>query len=459
MHALDRKLLRDFRRLWAQALAIALVLACGIAVLVTTFGMHNALQATRAAYYAEQRFADVFAATRRAPLSLMAEIEAIPGVLAAEARVQGAAILDLPGRTQTAVGQVISLPASGENALNLPLLRAGRLPDPTEPDEVAVNEPFAKANGFVPGDTFEANLDGRKRTLTITGTMLSPEFIYTIGPGALMPDNEGFGILWMPATAAEAAFDMGGAFNFVSLSLARGADTATVIDRLDDLLEPYGGLGAYDRTEQQSNAFLDAEITQLRSTALILPPVFFGISAFLVNMVLGRIIALERSEIGLLKALGYSDVGNLHPLPPPRSPRRGDRHHHRLHRRQLAFPRHGRALRRVLRLPLPHLYRVMVGLPDRGPPRPRHRRPRRGSGRDARGAPAARRRHGAPGAAELPPHDPRPRPRGAPPLPAHHDDLPELHPLARPHRAFGPRPRARSRDPRGRQLLRRQSRT
>jgi putative ABC transport system permease protein len=308
MHALDRKLLRDFRRLWAQALAIALVLACGVAVLVTTFGMHNALEDTRAAYYAEQRFADVFAATRRAPLSLLPEIEAIPGVLAAEARVQGAAILDLPGRTQTAVGQVISLPPGGENALNLPLLRAGRLPDPGAPDEVAVNEPFAEANGFRPGDTFEANLDGRKRTLTITGTMLSPEFIYTIGPGALMPDNEGFGILWMPAVTAEAAFDMAGAFNFVSLSLARGADTATVMDRLDTLLEPYGGLGAYDRAEQQSNAFLDAELSQLRSTALILPPVFFGISAFLVNMVLGRIIALERSEIGLLKALGYSDA-------------------------------------------------------------------------------------------------------------------------------------------------------
>ena len=308
MDALDRKLLRDFRRLWAQALAIALVLACGVAVLVTTFGMHTALEDTRRAYYDGNRFADVFSATRRAPLTLMAEIEAMDGVLAAEARVQGAAILDLPGRTQTAVGQVISLPASGENLLNLPILRAGRLPDPAAAGEVAVNEPFALAHGFRPGDTFEANLDGRKRTLTITGTMLSPEFIYTIGPGALMPDNEGFGILWMPERAAQAAFDMEGAFNFVSLALARGANIEAVKERLDDLLEPYGGLGAYDRTQQQSNAFIDAEITQLRSTALILPPVFFGISAFLVNMVIGRIIALERSEIGLLKALGYSDV-------------------------------------------------------------------------------------------------------------------------------------------------------
>jgi putative ABC transport system permease protein len=308
MHALDKKLLRDFRRLWAQALAIALVLACGVAVLVTTFGMHTALEETRRAYYEGNRFADVFAAARRAPLTLMAEIEAIDGVLSAEARVQGAAILDLPGRVQTAVGQVISLPASGENDLNVPILLAGRLPDPVAPGEVAVNAPFAEANGFRPGDTFEANLDGRKRTLTITGTMLSPEFIYTIGPGALMPDNEGFGILWMPERAAQAAFDMEGAFNFVSLALARGANVEAVKERLDDLLEPYGGLGAYDRSQQQSNAFIDAEITQLRSTALILPPVFFGISAFLVNMVIGRIIALERSEIGLLKALGYSDL-------------------------------------------------------------------------------------------------------------------------------------------------------
>jgi putative ABC transport system permease protein len=308
MDALDRKLLRDFRRLWAQALAIALVLACGVAVLVTTFGMHNALEETRRAYYEGNRFADVFSAARRVPLSLLPEIAGIDGVLVAEARVQGEAVLDLPGRVETAVGRIISLPNGGDNELNVPILRSGRLPDANAATEVAVNEPFAEANGFRPGDTFTANLNGRARTLTITGTVLSPEFIYTIGPGALMPDNEGFGILWMPDRAASAAFDMAGAFNFVSLALASGANVEAVKERLDDVLEAYGGLGAYDRSQQESNAFIDAEITQLRSTALILPPVFFAISAFLVNMVIGRIIALERSEIGLLKALGYSNV-------------------------------------------------------------------------------------------------------------------------------------------------------
>ena len=112
----------------------------------------------------------------------------------------------------------------------------------------------------------------------------------------------------MAEPAAAAAFDLVGAFNSVSLKVSADARTAEVIDRVDDLPEPYGGIGAHDRTRQESNAFVDAEIRQLRSMAYVLPPLFFGIAAFLVNMVIGRIIALERSEIGLLKAIGYSDL-------------------------------------------------------------------------------------------------------------------------------------------------------
>lgn len=306
MHAIDRKLLRDFRRLWAQALAIAIVLACGVAILITSFGMYRALDETRDAYYERNRFADVFANARRAPMQLVRQIEEIPGVQTVEARVTGNVILDIPGRVETAVGSILSLPEIGEPQLNVPLLRAGRLPTATS--EVAVNEPFARANGFTLGDQFDANLNGRKQTLTITGTLLSPEFIYTLGPGALMPNNRTFGILWMPRSSAEAAFDMVGAFNEISLAVDARTQLAPVFDALDDLLDPYGGLGAIGRKDQLSNAFIDAEITQLGSMAFILPPVFFGISAFLVAMVMGRIIALERSEIGLLKALGYSDV-------------------------------------------------------------------------------------------------------------------------------------------------------
>lgn len=308
MTALDRKLLRDFRRLWAQALAIALVLACGVAILLITLGTYISLEETRGAYYERNRFADVFAQANRAPRWLLPEIRDIEGVRTAEARLSHFAVLDVPGREETVTAHILSLPSTGLPHLNLPVLREGRLPAVDAEDEVAVNQPFAVANHLKPGDTFEANLNGRLRELTLTGTLLSPEFIYTIGPGALMPDNETFGILWMPEIAVAAAFDMDGAFNSVTLKLNRGAAAEDVIDRVDDLLEPYGGLGAFGRDDQISNSFIESELEQQKTAAMILPPIFYAISAFLVSMVIGRIIALERSEIGLLKAIGYSDV-------------------------------------------------------------------------------------------------------------------------------------------------------
>lgn len=306
MQALDRKLLRDFKRLWVQALAIAMVLACGVAILLTAVGMYQALQGTQEAYYGRNRFADVFATARRAPVSLLPEIAAVEGVLALEARVSGYANLDMPGRAKGAVGRILSLPESGPPQLNLPVLRSGHWPQ--LPGEVAVNAPFALANGLGPGDHFLANLNGQQRRLTVTGTALSPEFIYTLGPGALMPDNLSFGIIWMRREEAEAAYDMAGAFNDLTLKTARGVQEEEVIARLDQLLEPYGGQGAVGRAQHGSHAIVDAEISQMKGTAMVLPPIFFGISAFLVSMVMGRIVALERSEIGLLKAVGYSDA-------------------------------------------------------------------------------------------------------------------------------------------------------
>ncbi len=308
MRALDKKLLRDLRRLWAQSLAIAMVLGCGVAILLTTYGMYGALEDTRTAYYQRNRFADVFADANRVPQPLAQEIQSIEGVRTVQTRIVEHVIIDIPGRIETITGRILSLPDTGTPRLNVPLVRRGRLPEPTRTDEVAVNDPFAKANGLTPGDTFYANLNGQKRELTLTGTLLSPEFIYTIGPGALMPDNRNFGILWMPERTVAAAFDMEGAFNNVTLRLEAAANEDEVIDQLDELLTPYGGLGAFGRDEQVSNSFIDAEIEQQRTGAMILPPIFYGVSAFLLSMVIGRIIALERSEIGLLKAVGYSDA-------------------------------------------------------------------------------------------------------------------------------------------------------
>ncbi|MCG8558423.1 MAG: ABC transporter permease [Hyphomicrobiales bacterium] len=308
MSALDRKLWRDLRRMWAQALAIAMVMAAGVATLLLAVGAYRSLEETRSAYYDRYRFADVFASATRAPEALKQRMLEIPGVAAVETRIVKSALLDIEGMAEPATGFAISLPDHRRLQLNRLYLRAGRLPEPGRAEEVTVNEAFAKAHGFRLGDRFKAILNGRKRTLTIVGIALSPEFIYALGPGDIVPDGRRFAVMWMSEKALESIFDLDGAFNSVGVKLLRDASESEIVKRIDDILEGFGGTGAFGRKDQQSHAFIDSELEQLRAMSRVMPPIFLLVSAFLINMTLSRLIALEREQIGLLKAVGYGRI-------------------------------------------------------------------------------------------------------------------------------------------------------
>jgi putative ABC transport system permease protein len=305
MPPLRRKVLRDLVRLWAQVLAIALVLAAGVATLILGNGAYASLFETRARYYEDYRFADVFADVTRAPRALLAEIEEIGGVLEAEARIVKLGLLDIDGMKEPGSVQFVSLPVNGAG-LNQLHLRLGRLPDPQSAREIVIDAGFASAQNLAPGDTLPVLMNGQRRDLLITGVALSPEFIYALGPGQMMPDPRRFGIVWSPRASLEAAFDLEGAFSNVVLKLAPGADPDRVIEALDRLTAPYGGTGASPRKDQISHAFLDAELKQLSAMVKVLPPIFLLVAAMLVNMTLSRLITLEREQIGLLKAIGYT---------------------------------------------------------------------------------------------------------------------------------------------------------
>lgn len=304
--ALNRKLWRGLWHLRGQVLAIGLIMASGIGVLVMGLSIVEALDETARAYYERYRFGHVFAQVKRAPLRIVAELAAVPGVQTVETRVVQTALIDIATFDEPVVARLVSLPTTRAPHLNLVALRSGRMLAAHGRDEALISEPFAQAHGLRVGATIRAILNGTWRELTIVGIALSPEYVYAIGPGALMPDDARFGVLWMSEETLQAAFDLTGAFNDVSISLLRGASEQSVVEHVDRILEPYGAVGAYERADQLSNWFLMNEIKQLRTLSRILPTVFLAVAAFLTNMVLARLIAIERSEIGLLKAFGYT---------------------------------------------------------------------------------------------------------------------------------------------------------
>ncbi|WP_100642653.1 ABC transporter permease [Alteromonas facilis] len=308
MTPLNKKLLRDLWRLRGQVLAIALVIGSGVATLVMSISTVDALKATTDAYYQRYQFADVFAYATRAPERLSAELRNIPGVAQVQPRITQYANVDIVGFNEPVVGQVVSAPAQGKASLNQLVLRKGDWLSPNANDEIILNESFAEAHRIAINDTISLTLNGTKRSFRVVGYALSPEFIYSIGPGSLMPDDKRFGVMWLNREALEAAFDLENAFNAVAIKLMLNARLSEVLTAVDNILAPYGGVSAISRDDQLSNWFVMNEIEQQRTMATILPFIFILVSVFLTNMVLSRLIATERTEIGLLKAFGYSRV-------------------------------------------------------------------------------------------------------------------------------------------------------
>lgn len=304
---LDRKLLRDLWRMRWQVGAIALLIACGVAVAVMAFSAQRALAEAQRAFYAETRFADIFASAKRAPISRARDLAAINGVVAVDGRIVQSGLMNVPGLQRPATARLISLPDDPARSLNQVRLVRGRMPDPTRVGEAVALKTFMDAAGVRLGEPLKATINGREIILTIVGAVLSPEYVYVPSSESFMPDDAHQGVVWAPRRTVERAGGMSGAFNSTSLVLASGASLPAVLAEVDRVLAPYGGRAAYARADQPSHAFLDAELKELSTSASILPPVFLIVAASLVHLVVTRLVDAEREQIGLLKAFGYCD--------------------------------------------------------------------------------------------------------------------------------------------------------
>jgi putative ABC transport system permease protein len=304
----NRMFWRDLWHLRGQVSAAALVVACGVAAFVSMRSTYESLLFAQAEYYAAYRFADVFIQVKRAPENIAARIAEIPGVAQVRTRAAMPVTLDVPGLQEPVTGQLISVPDRRRPMINDLFLRRGRYVEANRDDEVIISEAFAVANQLNVGDSIGAIINGRWQRLRIVGTALSPEYIYEVGRGTIFPDNRRFGVMWMAERVLAAAFNMDGAFNDLALTLSAGASQADVIERLDLLLSRYGGLGAYGREDQLSHRFISDEIAQNRVTSTYIPAIFLSVAAFLLHTVLSRLVAMQRTEIGLLKAFGYSNA-------------------------------------------------------------------------------------------------------------------------------------------------------
>lgn len=296
MKALGRKALRDLWLMRGQALAIALVIASGIAMLVMSQATLDSLRNTSATLYQAYRFSDVWSHLKRAPQNAADRLRELPGVSEVETRTFASAKVDLPGFDESISASVISLPGSGQPRQNRLHLRTGRLFLPDSAGEMLISDAFAQAHQLSPGHKLRLTINGRSQWLTIVGIATSPEYLQQVNPATGLPDYKRFVIVWMPEHALQAAMNMDGAFNQVALKLAAHAREREVIEAVDTALLRYGGQGAFGRIDQPSYRALRDELQSLATMARMFPTIFLGVAAFLLNVVFKRLIGMQRDQ-------------------------------------------------------------------------------------------------------------------------------------------------------------------
>lgn len=306
---LNKKLLRDLWQSRTQAAAVAVIVACGVATYIAINSAYRNLLLTRDTYYEQYRFADFEIMVDRAPQSSAFKLEAIPGVRSVRARIVQDVNVDIEDVPESRTGRIVSMPDRPRPVLNDIHLMKGRYFEPGQLNEVILSSRFAESNKVNIGDNIDVSIDRKKHTLNVVGFALSPEYVYLIrNVQELVPSPERFGILWVPEDFAETALDLREACNNLVGTVDDEKKLGFILDEADQILESYGVIAKTKRENQISHRFISDEIKGLSVNARVTPTIFLSISAMIILVLLTRMVRHERTEIGLLKAYGYSSA-------------------------------------------------------------------------------------------------------------------------------------------------------
>lgn len=304
-----RKLIRDLMQRKGSILALLVIIAIGVGCYVGMAAVWRDMDGSRSRYYTDYRLTDFTVDLKRAPGWAIQGCESVPNVRAVRGRVSMSVLLDLPRLDEPISGTAISMPMSPRPVLNDILVRSGCWFSGASDREVILNDAFAKANHLKPGDRVKVLLLDKQHELLVVGTAMSPEFVYLIpAGGGLAPDPARFGVMYLSERFLQESCDLQGAFNQL-IGQAHDASRSALdrtLELIKEKLDPFGVTNTTPIQEQASVRFLADELMGLKASSQVMPTIFLGVATLVLNVLVGRMVAQQRTVIGTLKAVGYS---------------------------------------------------------------------------------------------------------------------------------------------------------
>ncbi|MDW7678550.1 MAG: FtsX-like permease family protein [Bacillota bacterium] len=302
-----KKMIRDMRESKGAYIASLVIIIIGLLLFTAMNLAVENLRSSREDFYTRQHFADGFASVRSIPSTETAKLSSIPGIDRIQGRlVREVQVLNL-AREENVYLRLVSLDPGEENPINGMRLELGNPLQPREPN-VWVDNKFFEANDLALEDGLQVIAGGRAQDLIIVGVGRSPEFIYaTRSVTDVYPTPETFGIAFVPSDVMKRMFPEEPGYNDLVFTLESGTVYDDVKDVLEARLKRFGLLSLFPRDDQMSHLYLDMEITGVSAMSKGMPFLFLSISAMILYIVLKRLVEQQRGQIGIMKAVGYTD--------------------------------------------------------------------------------------------------------------------------------------------------------
>ncbi|MEW6624769.1 MAG: FtsX-like permease family protein [Bacillota bacterium] len=301
-----KKVFRDLNQNKGAYLACIVIVVIGLMVFTAFSMVLDNLKMSQNSFYENQNFADGFIQVQALPFAEVQKLESIDGI----ADIQGRLVKDVrvlfPDREDNVYLRLVSMDPDKEHPINGALL-IHSIPLSHRGANIWVDNTFFDANNLELNDNVEIVAGGKKRELQVVGVGQSPEFIYALRTAAdIYPTPENFGIAFVPLEIMKSLFPQEKAFNDVVFTLEPEADFDNVKELLEYELKPYGLTALFPRDDQISHLLLMGELDGLEAMAKALPVMFLSIAAMILYIVLKRLIEQQRGQIGILKAVGYT---------------------------------------------------------------------------------------------------------------------------------------------------------
>jgi putative ABC transport system permease protein len=302
---LTLKAFRDTRAHKGQFISLVILVAIAIASYVTFQNGYYNLKASLDHAYSTLRLSDFTVRVDRMPLSAARAVESLPGVAHARVRTVSDVGLELSGDRQ-ATARVISGPGPSAE-VNAVHVERGRFPAPDSRDQVLVSTQFATDTKTHVGDVLTLRIGGARTKVRVAGIGTDPQYLYAMQGESNLPAPGTFAVLFVNEATVEHLFGTAHSGNDIAVIVKPGASAKEVSDITEDELKPFGVVTTELRADQPGYTGLQSELEQNRLMARSLPALVLAIATMSLYITLSRMVQAQRGEIGLAKALGYSD--------------------------------------------------------------------------------------------------------------------------------------------------------